>query len=714
MPTKILIVEDEPIVALDLQRRLIGLGYEVPRIAVSHDRAVHAANEVAPDLVLMDINISGHKDGIETARKMTAPVVYLTAYAEEKTLERARETKPYGYLVKPFSIEALHATIQMALERNHFDMQLNERDRELELLNSKLEDQKHELEQRSVELFLDKQYLELTLKSIGDGVITTDRYGSITYMNPVAEDKTGWSIGDAFGQPISTVLRLQQQDSNDPVTSSVEQLLLADQHVPCTNRCRLISRDGIIHAIEECTAPLHDMHQRLQGTVLIFRDVSEARRHADEMTFRATHDPLTGLINRSEFDRRVDKAALGSREHGAHHALAYLDLDQFKIVNDTCGHTAGDELLRQISGVLRVVLRANDTLARIGGDEFGVLLESCPPHIALQISENLRNIVSDFNFSWEDKIFPIGVSIGLVNFGGTGALHRGAAELLRIADTACYAAKNLGRNRIHVVQDNDTMLHQRLDEIDWYSRLRNALSENRLKLYAQKIVALNTDERYTEHVELLLRLVSTDGKIVPPMAFIPTAERYGMMVEIDRWVIQTAFRYIESRQDAGRSMYAINLSGATLNHEGSLPFILQLLGNSAIHTASVCFEITETAAITNLLNARTFMVALRNKGCRFALDDFGSAMSSFSYLKHLPVDFLKIDGSFVRDIVTNDTDAAMVEAINRVGHIMGLKTIAEFVEQKDDQAVLEKLRAIGVDFAQGYGVGHPEPIQIKP
>ncbi len=707
MAAKILIVEDEAIMALDLQHRLTVLGYEVPRIAASHDRALMAVKEFNPDVVLMDINIAGNKDGIETAKKIQAPVIYLTAYSEEKTLERARATRPYGYLLKPFSERELHATIQMALERNRYDHGVQKRSEQLTLAYAAMEQRKRELEQTAADLYFEKQQLEVTLNSIGDGVITTDKYGSVTYLNPIAEQKTGWLLGEAFGQSISRIFVLQNPETHESVATSIEQVLFSGKDAACSERCNLICRTGNIYSIEDCTAPLHDLEHKLTGAVLVFHDVTDARRRADEMTFAATHDALTGLVNRNEFDRRVQKAIDQTNKSGQQHALAYLDLDQFKVVNDTCGHTAADELLRQITGLLRLVLRATDTLARIGGDEFGVLLESCPPYFALQIAENLKNIIGDFHFVWDEKIFPIGVSIGLVNFGGNEPQQYSCVDLLRIADSACYMAKDQGRNRIHVYQPDDDAMVRQLGEIDWFTKISNALDEQRLVLYAQKIIALAGTQSYQQHVELLLRMIAKDGTVIPPMAFIPTAERYGLMPKIDRWVIQTAINYIAGHESGGAALFSVNLSAATLNDKSALKFILDQLVSSAIRTESICFEITETAAITNLLNARAFINGLRSKGCKFALDDFGSGMSSFSYLKHLPVDFIKIDGNIVRDVVTDPTDAAMVAAINNIGHVMGMKTIAEFAE---DGAILEKLREIGIDYAQGNGVGRPEPI----
>lgn len=709
MLTRVLIVEDESIVALDLQRRLIRLGYDVPRVAASCEQALKAIQETMPHIVLMDINIAGDVDGIDTAAKIDLPVIFLTAYSEENTLQRAKASKPYGYLVKPFSERELHATIQMALERHQVETRLKMSENLLAVAYAKMESAKRELEIHASELFKEKQRLEVTLNSIGDGVITTDHAGNVTYLNPVAERKTGWSCTEAIGMPISRVLTLIDEETGLESVSPIETTLKTGQVTGMAHKSALVNRNGSRFSIEDSTAPMLDRNDQIIGAVVVFHDVSETKRLADEMTYQATHDELTDLVNRREFEKRLQKAVQGSVLHQQQHALAYLDLDQFKIVNDTCGHNAGDELLRQITGLLRLALRANDTLARLGGDEFGVLLETCPPYVALQISEKLRNIIGDFHFSWDGKTFPISVSIGLVNFGGQEAERQGVHEIMRFADSACYTAKDLGRNRIHIYQTEDNAITKRHGELDWYTKICSALADNRLALYGQKIVTLNpsVDGQQQVHVEILLRLINQEGKVIPPMAFIPAAERYGLMPEIDRWVIHHAFSFISKIAAPENAMFSINLSGGSLNDEKTLNYIYEQLAISGARPQSICFEITETAAIANLLNARAFIASLKEKGCYFALDDFGSGMSSFAYLKHLPVDFLKIDGCFVKDIISDSVDAAMVDAINKIGHVMGLKTIAEFAE---NQEIINQLKTMGVDYAQGYGVGYPEPL----
>lgn len=427
----------------------------------------------------------------------------------------------------------------------------------------------------------------------------------------------------------------------------------------------------------------------------------------ERLSYQATHDALTGLVNRREFERRLEKALVGAREGGTQHALCYLDLDQFKIVNDTCGHVAGDELLRQLTVLLQGKVRDTDTLARLGGDEFGVLLNNCPLAQAQIVADLLRQTVKDFHFVWQDKPFVVGASIGLVSIDRES---ESMAHVLSCADRACYAAKELGRNRVHVYRAEDSEMALRQGEMNWVARITNAIEENRFRLYYQTIMSLNDSEEGL-HFEILLRMLGENGEIIPPMAFIPAAERYNLMPSVDRWVVSTAFGmywgiFANQARDV-RHTCTVNLSGPSLCDEYFLDFIKRQFVLYQVPHDQICFEITETAAITNLTRAMAFIRELRSLGCRFSLDDFGSGLSSFTYLKNMPVDYLKIDGSFVLNMVDDPMDHAMVAAINKVGHVMGLKTIAECVE---NEAILEQLRALKVDFAQGFSIKRPAPL----
>jgi len=428
---------------------------------------------------------------------------------------------------------------------------------------------------------------------------------------------------------------------------------------------------------------------------------------AREELRQARHDALTGLITRREFERRLDSALGRARRDPIPYTLLYLDLDHFKVVNDTCGHAAGDELLRQITGVLRAAIRNRDSVARLGGDEFAMLLENCPPQPAECIAQDLLQAIRAFSFAWEDKVFKIGVSIGLVAFhdGSVGLL-----ELMRAADDACYVAKKKGRNRIHIYQPADGEVAARQRELDWVGRLRRALHDGRFCLYTQDIVGVGAQRSGERHQELLVRLVEEERGIVDPMAFIPVAERYNLMPAVDRLVISTAFaefaRIIAREGQVNPHRWAINLSGASLSEDDFLDFVRTQFDTLGVPHAAICFEITETAAIANLAKATHLIRELKALGCGFSLDDFGSGMSSFGYLKHLPVDHLKIDGAFVRDVADDPIDRAMVEAINKVGHVMGITTIAECVETPQTLAILEQ---IGVDYAQGFAIARPRP-----
>ena len=555
-------------------------------------------------------------------------------------------------------------------------------------------------------LFEEKERLHVTLSSIGDAVITTDVEGCVTYLNPVAEMMTGWTNDEACGRKLPEVFQIVNEETDAEVLNPAEIVLRDKVPAGLADNTILIQRGGMRFPIEDSAAPIRDKQSEIIGVVLVFHDVSQARQMALKMTYQATHDALTGIINRREFERRLELALQSGKLEAKEHTMLYLDLDQFKIVNDTCGHGAGDELLRQLTSIMLAKLRQSDTLGRLGGDEFGVLLESCSTAPALRIAELLRQTVSDFHFVWLDKVFPIGVTIGLVTFSNGGTT---VADVLRMADSACFLAKDKGRNRVHVYAQEDVEVTKRHGEMGWIGRIRKALDEQRFVLYSQKIQPLGDQAEPGTHFELLLRMNDEDGTLIPPMAFIPAAERYGLMPQLDRWVINAAFAHIADHPTAIGSVdtCAINLSGASICDEGFLQFVQNRFEHYKTPPKRICFEITETAAITNLTQAAVLIRELRSLGCRFSLDDFGSGMSSFAYLKHLPVDYLKIDGGFVKDMIDDPIDCAMVEAINHIGHVMGIQTIAEFVESEQ---IMAKLREIGVDFAQGYGIEKPKPL----
>jgi len=466
-------------------------------------------------------------------------------------------------------------------------------------------------------------------------------------------------------------------------------------------------------AVEAMKSGAHDYIMKGQMARLvpaIERELREAesrkaRRKAEEAIHHmAFHDMLTGLVNRHEFEHRLRELLEHARKTDSVHALLYLDLDQFKIINDTCGHVAGDELLRQLSRVLQHNIRGKDVLARLGGDEFCALLENCPMERAQVIAESLRKAIKDFRFVWEDRVFTVGVSIGVVPITSSAI---DAGELLSKADLACYAAKDNGRNCVQVYCEENQDFEDRRGEMNWVSRIDHALENNRFVLYQQPITPINGV--HDQHFELLIRMLDENDKIIPPGAFIPAAERYDRMQQIDHWVIQAACKHMAELNGHNKSIYTINLSGSSLGDEGLLDYVEEMIKHYKIASEKVCFEITETAAISNFRHATDFINRMKGFGCQFALDDFGSGLSSFSYLKSLHVDYLKIDGGFVKNITEDPMDRAIVESINQIGHAAGLETIAEFVENDN---ICDVIRRIGVDYAQGYGIGRPEPIFV--
>ncbi|MHC5893834.1 EAL domain-containing protein, partial [Nostoc sp.] len=562
------------------------------------------------------------------------------------------------------------------------------------------------LKQIEETLFQEKELAQVTLQSIGDAVITTDVFGRIQYFNPVAESLIGCSEASAQGLPLLEVLRIVDETTGEPVQSPIEQALQSNRIVRLANHTVLTNHHNTQEiTIEDSAAPIHNREGQVIGAVMVFHDVTQNHKLSRQLSWQATHDALTGLVNRQEFERRVEEALHFAKLDYQVHALCYLDLDHFKIVNDTCGHLAGDELLRQITALLQEKIRKTDTLARLGGDEFGVLLTQCTIEQGLRVANELLSCVQKFRFVWQEQIFSIGVSIGLV---GIDTNSESLTEIIRTADAACYTAKNRGRNRVYVAQTDDQEQLQRRGEMQWVSRISQALENDWFCLYVQPIAATITPAaQNADHYEVLLRLRDEQGNLVPPMAFIPAAERYNLMHLIDRWVIRTLFSNWSTLVDDEQSIYAINLSGSSINDDQFIDFLHDQFILHPISPQRICFEITETVAIANLIKARKFIESLQRMGCSFALDDFGVGMSSFAYLKSLPVDYLKIDGSFIRNIVENPVDNAIVTAITHIASVMGIQTIAEFVE---NDAILERITALGIDYAQGYGIAVPRPL----
>jgi diguanylate cyclase (GGDEF)-like protein/PAS domain S-box-containing protein len=531
--------------------------------------------------------------------------------------------------------------------------------------------------------------------------INVDLSGFILSVNDYGAKQLGYTVDELIGVDVASLIHEEDRSS---ARDHLKHCIDHPEQV-CRWEIRKRKKDGEVIWVRESVRVVSDYHDGAVTFFIVCEDITETYRLSQQLSYQATHDSLTGLVNRAEFERRLQRVLKINDPKITEHAICYLDLDQFKIINDTCGHLAGDELLRQLSELLFAKVRKRDTLARLGGDEFGVLMEHCDLNHARRVANSLRAMVEDFRFVWQDKKFSIGVSIGLVPINvSSGNVN----DILSAADAACYAAKDAGRNRIHVYASDDKSMAIRRGEMQWVSRINHALEEGLFKLYYQKIISVN-GLKQGDHYELLLRMTGSNGELIPPGAFLSAAERYGLSNKIDSWVVNKAFTWLASHPAKLKKLHicAINLSGQSLGNEEFMQNLLNDLDESGIPANKICFEITETAAIANLASAIRFINKFRSKGCLFALDDFGSGVSSFGYLKNLPVDYLKIDGSFVRDIANDRIDRAMVKSINEIGQIMGKQTIAEFVE---NDVILKELKKLGVDYAQGYGIGKPRPL----
>jgi diguanylate cyclase (GGDEF)-like protein/PAS domain S-box-containing protein len=703
----ILIVDDLPDNLRLLRDTLRAEGYKV-RSAITGAMAIRAAQSPSTELILLDIKLTD-MDGYEVCRQLKSddrtvdiPIIFLSALNETFNKVQGLAAGGVDYISKPFQVEEVLARVETHLTIGRLQKKLQNQ-------NLRLLTEIEERQRLEESLFAEKELAQVTLQSIGDAVITTDAQGNVRYLNPIAERLTGWKANEVQGVPLSTVFLIVDQVTREPVENPINKALLEERIVILAHQTILVARDGTEYAVEESAAPIRDRQGQIIGAVIVFHDVTESRYLTRQLSWEASHDALTGLINRRRFEQYLVDALASVKDSNQQHALCYLDLDQFKVVNDTAGHLAGDELLRQITTLLQKGIRANDTLARLGGDEFGLLLTQCPLSQAAKIAEQLKDLVHQFRFIWDSKTLIVGVSIGVVAIDQTS---QDLMELLGAADAACYAAKARGRNCVHLYRLDDGELIRQRGERLAVSKISRALETNRFCLYFQKIVSISSKQS-VEHYEILLRMLDDNGEIVAPNEFIPAAERYGLITEIDCWVIETFFsnyHNLSGQQVLIKGLYTINLSGASISNNQFMRFLIEQFSRYQVPPQSICFEITETAAIANFEQARNFMSELKKIGCRFALDDFGSGLSSFAYLMNLPVDYLKIDGAFVKNISHNLISQALVEGFNRIAHAMNLETIAEFVE---DETILEKLREIGVDYAQGYGIARPVPIDFN-
>jgi len=558
-----------------------------------------------------------------------------------------------------------------------------------------------------VSLSRSKRQAQYTLESIAEGVITTDNDGHVDYMNQSAEALVGMNRDDATGHRIAELFTLVDDADRRPLGDPVERCLAMRRRVNMGRRAVMVTADGEQeHSIEITASPIRGPGNSISGSVVVFHDVGELRGLTRKMSYQATHDPLTGLINRREFERRLDEAMDSAHSEEAVHMLFYMDLDRFKAVNDSCGHLAGDNMLREVASLIKEQVRDSDFVGRLGGDEFGALLIGCPIDKARQIASDICNAIADYRFVWKDKIFNIGISIGLVEISHvSGTLQ----DVMSAADSACYVAKQQGKGTVHVYSARDEAIARERGDIQWLRQLQSALHEDKFELAVQPIIAMRGGVESGPSVEVLIRLPDSQGRTANTAEFLRPAERYQLMPQIDRWVVNAALTAVSSGEikiTSGRSC-AINLSGQTLGDESFLGFVVEALDHTGVAPSSICFEVTETAILSNVQHAQRFIEVLHGIGCEFSLDDFGSGLGSFSSLKHLPIDYLKIDGAYTRNLQSDEVNQEMVVAMIKLARTMQFRIVAEQVEHQED---FDWLRDVGVDFVQGHFIEPPAPL----
>jgi diguanylate cyclase (GGDEF)-like protein/PAS domain S-box-containing protein len=548
---------------------------------------------------------------------------------------------------------------------------------------------------------------QLALDSLGEGILTTDAHGVIDYLNQSAEALTGMRREDAVGQAFGAMIGFVDEHDRRAIADPVQQCLSTGSRVNLGRRSILLSRaTGSELGVEATASPIRGAAGDVQGVAVMLHDVSELRGLTQQMSYQASHDALTGLVNRREFERRLGESLEIARAGRQGHVMCYMDLDRFKAVNDTSGHLAGDNMLREVAALIREAVRDSDTVARLGGDEFGVLLVGCPLDKARQIADDIWRAIAEYRFVWKDRIFSVGVSIGIVEITGES---NSLEEIMSAADSACYVAKKQGDGHVHVYSSHDEAVARSRGEIHWLQRLQAALRDGFFELYVQPIEPARPGAVSSgPAMEVFVRL-HDEGQAISPADFFPAAERYRLMSMIDRWVLGSALAAIAAgaiRLPPGRSL-SLNISGQTLADPAFLEFVVEELDRTGVAPSQICFEVAETSVIGNLEHARRFVEVLHGMGCRFALDDFGTDLGGFANLKSLPLDYLKIDGSFMRDLGRDTVNQAMVSAVVNMARTLNFRLVAEQVE---DVAALEAARAMGIDFVQGHAIGRPRPL----
>ncbi len=687
--SSLLIIEDYPD-TVELCKRVLSNRFDID-VATTGKSGLDSWMQKRHDLVLLDVMLP-EMSGNQVLKKIIneSPSQSIVMMTAQSTPERAAQLIIDGavdYISKPFRADQLRQVCEIAVQRQDF------------ILSNK------EFTEHEQALHREKELAEITLQSIADGVIRTNALGQIEYMNPAAEQITAWKQSESLNKPVTNILR-SFFDNNKPASSPVDICLNKHATIFSSPDISYLNRNGTKLKIDHVTSPIRNRTNDIIGAVMVFRDITEEHELAIKLDYQAKHDALTGLANRSAFENNLEKMITSINRNGDEHALCYIDLDQFKIINDTCGHIAGDQLLQKVSSIILNKTRLNrDTLARFGGDEFVLLLSDCPLDHAVRITEEICKEIHEYRFIYDNKTFAVGASIGVVPI--TEKITN-VNDALRMADNACYVAKEKGRNRIHIYHANDHEMVKRSGEMHIVSTINHALENDGFSLFYQDIKSL-TDTGLGKHIEILIRMKDGNGGWITPGLFLPTAERYNIAPKIDRWVVSSLMSWLSNNKHCldQMEMCSINLSGLSFSDEKFSSFVKHEIQSKGIPAKKICFEITETAAIGNLQDAIDFIHTMKKSGCSFALDDFGSGMSSYAYLKALPVDYLKIDGMFVKDILIDPIDKAMVKSINEIGHVFGLKTIAEFVENID---IMSDLKDLGVDYAQGYAINKPAHI----